>query len=144
MNIRATKTYAKVHGWLSYRIGRAFYCESPNCKGISKNYEWALIKGKRYAKKRENFIMLCVSCHRLYDYTEVTRKRMSKSHKGTIAPNKWKAVECIDPKGKITYFLSVGHAGKQLKINAGQIYNNIGRSSVTKNGYTFKYKNESK
>jgi hypothetical protein len=30
-------------------------------------YEWALLKGKMMERKRENFIQLCMSCHRKYD-----------------------------------------------------------------------------
>lgn len=39
-------------------------CEFPR-KGIRAN--WALRRGCRYAKKRENFIPLCPLCHKRYD-----------------------------------------------------------------------------
>lgn len=61
-------SYFAKHIWLKTNFGSANCCENPNCKGRSKNYHWALKKGYKYEHKRENFMMLCVSCHRLYDY----------------------------------------------------------------------------
>ena len=56
-----------IHVWLKVNYGKADYCENKDCKGKSKNYNWAKLRNKKYERKRENFIRLCVSCHRYYD-----------------------------------------------------------------------------
>lgn len=66
--------YMGIHLWLRSRYGDADRCENREnnilnfkCKRITNNYNWALIKGKKYERKRENFMMLCCSCHLKYD-----------------------------------------------------------------------------
>lgn len=59
--------YSSVHWWLRKNFGVASKCENPNCKNLSKNYEWAKRKEKNYEKKIDNFIMLCKSCHARQD-----------------------------------------------------------------------------
>ena len=61
------KIYSSVHRWLRKTYGIANGCESKSCSGISANYQWALKKGREYEKKRDNFIILCKSCHTKYD-----------------------------------------------------------------------------
>jgi len=63
-------SYSGIHKWLFYNYGKAGKCESNCCKNKTpKRFEWALLKGLKYEKKRDNFIMLCASCHRKYDMT---------------------------------------------------------------------------
>lgn len=70
--------YDAIHKWLGKKYGRAHKCENIGCsypkrtKNRSilrspKGFNWALIHGKKYVHKRENFVMLCNSCHRSYD-----------------------------------------------------------------------------
>lgn len=74
-------TYMRVHYWLWSNFGKAHKCESGVCNSFSKRYEWALLRGKRYKKNRENFIMLCRPCHQKYDFTEERRQKISESLK---------------------------------------------------------------
>lgn len=61
-----TKDYLPIHKWLIYHFEKTGKCEF--CKTVSaKKYEWALLKGKEYKRKRENYIELCCKCHRNYD-----------------------------------------------------------------------------
>lgn len=60
-------TYGALHSWLKRTYGKADCCESKKCTGKSKYFEWALIKGRKYEKKRKNFKKLCKSCHHIYD-----------------------------------------------------------------------------
>jgi hypothetical protein len=60
--------YDAIHFWLKKEFGKANKCEYPNCKKLKQVFEWAKLKGKNYERKRENFWMLCVNCHRKYDY----------------------------------------------------------------------------
>ncbi len=82
------KGYGTVHVWLVYHFGNASKCENQDCTSVSpKIYEWALIKGFKYEKNRNSFIMLCPSCHRKYDSdnkpkSEEVRKKISAGCKG--------------------------------------------------------------
>ena len=58
-----------IHDWIRENYGSANKCSNPDCKyNKPKRYEWALIHGKKYERNVENFIQLCPSCHRKYDY----------------------------------------------------------------------------
>ena len=64
------RRYSDIHAWLKKNYGSAYKCEKANCKKISKIFDWALIKNKKYNYKRQNFRMLCRACHLIYDATE--------------------------------------------------------------------------
>ena len=59
--------YDSAHKWVKYHYGKASRCENKKCSGRSQNFHWAKIQGKEHAKKRENYIQLCVGCHFAYD-----------------------------------------------------------------------------
>jgi hypothetical protein len=66
--------YYAIHTWIQRTYGKAYRCENRennildfNCSKKSDNYDWALLKGKKYKRKGKNFIMLCHSCHLKYD-----------------------------------------------------------------------------
>lgn len=63
----AKAKYEAIHSWLIYNYGKATKCMNLECKGISEKYEHALLKGKLYEQKIENFVDLCKSCHTSYD-----------------------------------------------------------------------------
>lgn len=59
--------YAK-HIWASYNFGRPLQCE--HClKTVdsTRKIHWANISGQ-YKRERSDWLRLCVSCHRKYDY----------------------------------------------------------------------------
>lgn len=69
--------YTGVHVWLNITFGKPDKCENKSCvyprMGAKKMlykpcwFEWALIKGKEMKRRRENFVKLCLACHRKYD-----------------------------------------------------------------------------
>ena len=59
--------YFGLHYWIRKTFGKADRCENKNCSYKSNAFQWALIKGKEYERKRENFMMLCRPCHSVYD-----------------------------------------------------------------------------
>jgi|GEM_PF-5038109 hypothetical protein len=59
--------YTVLHQWLRLHFGRAHRCENLKCTKPSKKFNWAKVKGCEYEFKRENFVMLCASCHYYYD-----------------------------------------------------------------------------
>lgn len=60
--------YSSQHQYLVRHFGKAGKCDNKNCKiDFPKRFEWALIHGRKYTKNREDYVQLCVSCHRKYD-----------------------------------------------------------------------------
>lgn len=81
--------YEYIHIWLNSHYGKAFECENREnnildfkCNLKSNCFQWALIKDKDYERKRDNYIQLCCSCHRSYDYILETGIKISKRLKG--------------------------------------------------------------
>lgn len=60
-------SYAGVHKWLERQYGKASLCQNLICKGLSKTYQWAKLRGVQYERLRDNFVQLCASCHQQYD-----------------------------------------------------------------------------
>src|SRR3990167_6620724 len=60
---------SQVHKWLDTHYGKTKVCEGVKCKGKSSVYDWALKTGFAYERNRDNFLRLCRSCHRKYDFT---------------------------------------------------------------------------
>jgi len=85
-------SYKGLHNWLSKNFGKAYKCENPNCEKKSKNYEWALKTGRKYSRNKEDYLMLCISCHRKYDMTEEEKKKISKTLTGHKSWNNWKSI----------------------------------------------------
>lgn len=59
--------YFGIHDWLAKEYGRANECQNSWCLGKHKLFHWAKLEDKKYERKRENFIKLCVRCHNRYD-----------------------------------------------------------------------------
>ena len=60
--------YGTLHHWIAKQYGRANECEMKNCSGKSKTYDWALRNGFKYEWNIKNYIKLCRSCHKKYDF----------------------------------------------------------------------------
>lgn len=103
----SAREYASIHWYIRYHFNHEkVKCENPKCSGRSKNLQWALIHGKSYERKRENFMVLCGSCHVIYDLTDKVRARMNKHKK--------KAVYQLTMNGEVVRrFDSVREASKQ-------------------------------
>lgn len=66
--------YVAKHLWIVKHYGKADHCENPFCKSINpKRYEWANISGN-YEREREDYRMLCPSCHRSMDYGNTCKR----------------------------------------------------------------------
>lgn len=89
--------YYAIHKWLFKNYGKADRCEGRECKKISHTFHWCLLKGKKYEHKRENFIMFCSSCHRLYDQTKewIKRARDNRHYKILTEEHKKKISESM-------------------------------------------------
>lgn len=92
--------YDAIHKWLKSHYGKAYKCESHDCKSKSKNFQWAKIKDKVYIHTRTSFMMLCASCHRKYDMTDELKNKISKSKLGTKFSKKHRLSISRSMKGK--------------------------------------------
>ena len=79
-----------IHTWLGMNYKKTgickFCCNKFEVKG--HNTEWALIKRRKYKRKRENFIELCRKCHVNYDgnHYKAGHKAWNKGIKTKINP----------------------------------------------------------
>ena len=69
--------HGRLHKKLIRDHGNATKCEGENCTHKNpKRFEWALKKGHSYSANPEDYLQLCVSCHRKYDFTEEIREKL--------------------------------------------------------------------
>ncbi len=60
--------YGGVHWWLNNKHKKKGVCENKECEvPVGCKTQWALKPNKKYEKVRDNFLELCVSCHRKMD-----------------------------------------------------------------------------
>jgi len=77
-------THNRLHRQLIKINGKAAKCEAGDCSGKSKIFQWALRKGHSYSNKKEDYIQLCVSCHRKYDFNENIRAKLKAKKMGEL------------------------------------------------------------
>lgn len=72
-------TVDSIHDALKTDRGMAAKCTSSECEGKSQQFDWALLRGKRYEDRNHNdYIELCRKCHKKYDFVEKQHKRNKK------------------------------------------------------------------
>jgi hypothetical protein len=85
--------YQGVHIWLTKNYGKADYCEnSPDHK--TKKFHWANISGE-YKRDRNDFVKLCISCHKKFDLLKKRGNYCKNGHEMTeintwIRKNGWR------------------------------------------------------
>jgi len=95
--------------------------------GISKRFEWAKIKGKRYAYKIENFMQLCKQCHTKYDIRPDFGAKMRRALKGRkLVPiayiNSAKATTGIPRTQEVKEKISSAQIGKPKRMLWKRVY----------------------
>ena len=118
--------YYRVHAWLRWNFTKDNKCGF--CGSTSKSkYEWALIKGKNYEKKKENFMELCIACHREYDglIDGLTRSKM----KPVIGNNDTEELK----------FNSIKEAAESVGRHPSCISQNLIGRSQSAAGYRWRY-----
>lgn len=62
-------SYRAIHKWLYRTYGRPYKCESKahDYSKYVKVFDWALKRRYNHERKRNNYKMLCRSCHIRYD-----------------------------------------------------------------------------
>lgn len=64
-------SYGGVHCRIRADYGRASFCQRLLCNGESRSIEWANLDGKYNPMDRDNWAMLCQSCHWQYDNDKI-------------------------------------------------------------------------
>lgn len=78
--LQKDREYAKAHRAMSVLFGRPSVCAV--CGTIDdRRYEWAQIHGAPMVATLENFVRMCVPCHRIYDKTEEGNAKISATLK---------------------------------------------------------------
>jgi len=89
-----TPAYTSLHSWVVRRLGKPKICY--HCKSkTKKRYEWANIDHK-YRRDVRDWIRLCTSCHRQYDYANGLSKK---------GPNKLKKQKTMTLKDQVLHVL---------------------------------------
>lgn len=83
-------SYDRVHYWMRKNAKKSGKC---NQCGESKRTDWALIKGKQYERKIENFKELCRKCHYHYDLGHKLRVKPTCKNCG-VKLKDWYAKRC--------------------------------------------------
>jgi hypothetical protein len=123
--------YPTIHRWLRIQFGHPDKCENPNCNGKSKNIQYALKKGCLHELKRQNYLTLCVSCHRIYDFINDP----DGSHRAA------KPVIKIDPTSNkiIDKYISLTEACNKNKYKISTISMCLTKKLKTAYGYKWEY-----
>ncbi len=91
--------YKAIHVWINVNFGKANMCENPECLHKSTKFEWAKIKDMAYERRRENFFMLCIQCHKRYDgWSKERSEKLSKALKGHRSWNNWETIKRVRGK----------------------------------------------
>lgn len=127
---RNRNLYENIHQWLRRNFKKSGVCTK--CK-LKKKTEWALKKGKKYARDIKLFSEMCLSCHRKYDYSEKSRKSLIKRTAGKPSPQR-KIIIGVDSGGNKRKFRSITEASQIMRISKTAIINCLkGRSKKSGN-----------
>ena len=131
---------SQVHRWLDTMFGKPRTCVNPNCPKKSSTFDWCLITGKQYLRRRENFLRMCRSCHRRYDMTEEKKKQGIKNLLWMTGGSNSKQVAQYDMGGKLIKVWN-NHitASKKLGVNYSSISNCLSGKYKTAGGYKWKH-----
>jgi len=132
--------YIAQHMWLKYHYGKASMCENTYCPHPNpKRFEWALKKGFKHERKRENYLQLCPSCHAKYD----GKNPMLHYKKGSaekVQEAKYIPVDQYNKKGDfIKTWKGALIVEEELGILKTSINNCLKGLSKTAGGYIWRY-----
>src|SRR3990167_210568 len=125
-----SNSYDSIHYWLRSRFGKANKCENPNCLNNSNFFQYALIKGKQHKRNRENYMMLCVSCHYRLDDTKEKHIKIGNALRGRKHSLESSIKKSLATKGKIN--IGNKYAAKPIIcVETEEIYESITDAAKT-------------
>lgn len=95
--VEKNPSYSSVHKWLARNFVKSKKCDF--CES-TKFIEWALKKGNKHDHDRDSYFCLCSSCHKVYDYTEERKKKLSISLKKVVHGPEWNKKVSLGQMGK--------------------------------------------
>jgi len=110
--------YVMIHRFLNDHYGRKKICDICNRTDKIK-YEFALKKGKNYSYDRNDYFVLCVSCHKKYDNNDFRNKKISEARKREVVDGKCNIANLF--KGKIGKDHNCSVPIARLNINSGEV-----------------------
>jgi len=134
-SIISYRDYQNLHSWVRAELGKPLGCSNDETH-IGK-YNWANIS-KQYKHDLTDFKSLCISCHKKFDMTDETRKRLSLAKKGNTCRRR--AVKQYSRSGGfIGLHVSIRHAARAVGILRTSISNNLAKRSSHAGGYVWRY-----
>jgi hypothetical protein len=133
--------YKRVHSVLRKENGLANHCSNQECSGKSNRFNWALKKGHTYTTDINDYIPLCVSCHRKYDHKPEFSERSSRDNKGKVCHNRMRVVMSVSMEDNFLY-LSSAHASRATGISKTSINNCLCKRSNTAGGLKWIYRDK--
>lgn len=75
----ADKQYnLEIHQWIRKHYGGANHCDLCGNNDSNLRYEWANLNKHGYERNINDYIQLCISCHRNFDNGNIDRKMLEK------------------------------------------------------------------
>lgn len=100
-----------MHSFLRHKYGKATYCCNEDCSGKCKVFNWCKLRGHEYTTNPKDYVWLCTSCHRFYDWNDIRDK---------IVDNKKMVIKLsFDDVEKIREMVKKGIMG----VDIAKIYN---------------------
>ena len=125
--------YSATHYWVYRYYGKANHCVE--CTKPSKRFEWANISGE-YKRDISDWMQMCTSCHKKFDFTEETRKKFSDAKLGIVLPHMGKAVKQLDKDGNVVNtYRSIKIASGMTGVSRTSISNSLSGLSKTAGGF---------
>lgn len=131
--------YQSKHQWVRKYYGKASYC-SDDPSHVSKRYEWANIS-RKYKRDISDWKQLCISCHRKFDITDETRRKLSIAN-SRPRPSRRKAIRGINENGDFFTYPSVTEAARALNIHRTGISSCLVGRGLTAGKLKWSYINE--
>lgn len=140
-----TKEYVYLHQWVRKNKGKPSECSKCYIVGFQRpgkyggwSIQWANIDG-RYRRNLDDFIALCVKCHRRHDgISEEQKIKMSLAHKGKPG-NRALPILKVSLNGEIiARYSSAKEAYKETRILNTSIANVIAGKSKTAGGFQWR------
>lgn len=103
-------SYDSIHSWVERYRGKPQFCEHCKRDDLRLKYEWANVD-HRYRRNLEDWIRLCVRCHRWYDQDhELTTA--STTCKRCGVPHNERTPGCPTCQKRHAYYLRIGRTLK--------------------------------
>lgn len=130
-----------MHVWLSSWYNKLNICQNIYCETKDiKRTEFAKLKGKKYIKDINNYVELCTSCHRKYDFTRKRIIALRKSMLNKERPEFYRPIAQFDINNNIiNKFISIKDASIKTGVIRTGIINCLSGTSKTSGGFIWRY-----